>query len=111
MTTPTNDERRERDQIASRLAEAGFALPGTLLERHKACGKAGCRCQADPPQLHGPYHQWTRKIHGKTVTRRLTDAQAEHYGPWFDQARQLRDLLDQLETLSLGIFERDQNSD
>jgi hypothetical protein len=110
MTTPTHGERRERDGIARRLAEAGFALPGTLLKRHKACGKAGCRCQADPPRLHGPYHQWTRKIDGKTHTRRLTPEQAAAYGPWFDKARQLRDLLDQLETLSLRIFERDQNS-
>lgn len=109
-TPPTNDDRRERDQIAKRLAEAGFALPGTLLERHKACGKTGCRCQADPPRLHGPYHQWTRKIAGKTVTRRLTAEQVEFYGPWFDHARQLRGLLDQLETLSLHIFERDQDS-
>jgi hypothetical protein len=110
MTDPTDDELRERDQIARRLAEAGFALPGTLLERHTSCGKTGCRCQADPPRLHGPYHQWTRKIEGKTVTRRLTTEQAELYGPWFDQARQLRDLLGQLETLSLRIFERDQDS-
>ena len=111
MSIPTDDERDERDAIASRLAEAGFALPGTLLQRHKACGKAGCRCQADPPQLHGPYHQWTRKIQGKTVTRRLTDEQAANYKPWFDHARQLRDLLDELETLSLRIFERDQETD
>ena len=110
MTDPTDDELRERDQIVQRLAQAGFALPGTLLERHTSCGKTGCRCQADPPRLHGPYHQWTRKIAGKTVTRRLTTEQAELYGPWFDQARQLRDLLEQLETLSLSIFERTQDS-
>ncbi len=108
MPTPTDAERRERDQIVQRLAETGFALPGTLLERSKACGKAGCRCQADPPQLHGPYHQWTRKIDGKTVTRNLTDQHATDYGPWFDQARQLRELLDQLEKLSLRIYKRDQ---
>ena len=106
MATPTDAERAERDRIAAQLAKAGFALPGTLLERRKACGKAGCRCQADPPRLHGPYHQWTRKIHGKTVTRRLTPEQAAHYGPWFDEARRLRGLLDQLETLSLRIYER-----
>ncbi len=109
MSPPTAAQRRDRDRIAARLVEAGFALPGTLLERHKACGKAGCRCQADPPHLHGPYHQWTRKIHGKTVTRRLTAEQVDIYGPWFDQARQLRDLLDQLETLSLHIFEQTEN--
>ena len=108
MPSPTGAEQHERDRIARRLAQAGFALPGTLLERYKACGKPGCRCQADPPQLHGPYQQWTRKISGKTVTRRLTDQQAHDYGPWFDHARQLRDLIDQLETLSLRIYERDQ---
>lgn len=111
MTTPTDAERRERDQIVQRLTQAGFALPGTLLERHTSCGKTGCRCQADPPRLHGPYHQWTRKIAGKTVTRRLTTEQAELYRPWFDQARQLRELLHQLETLSLSIFERTLDSD
>ncbi len=108
MSTPTDDDRRERDAIARRLSEAGFALPGTLLERHKTCGKAGCRCKADPPRLHGPYHQWTRKIDRKTVTKLLTVEQADAYRPWFDQARQLRELLDQLEALSLHIFERNQ---
>ena len=108
MSTPTDDDRRERDAIARRLGEAGFALPGTLLERHKTCGKAGCRCKADPPRLHGPYHQWTRKIDRKTVTKLLTAEQADAYRPWFDQARQLRELLDQLEALSLHIFERNQ---
>ena len=92
--------------LTARLAEIGFVLPGTLLERRMSCGKAGCRCQADPPQLHGPYHQWTRKIDRKTVTRRLTDEQAAIYGPWFDNARQLRTLVKELETLGLHIFKR-----
>ena len=55
---------------------AGFALPGTLTVRAYACGKPGCRCHADPPRLHGPYAEWTRKIGGKTVTRRLTARRA-----------------------------------
>ena len=110
MGTPTDAERAELDRIAAQLANAGFALPGTLLERHTACGKTGCRCQADPPRLHGPYHQWTRKIHGKTRTRRLTPEQAAHYRAWFDEAHRLRGLLNQLEALSLRIYERDHPS-
>ncbi|MFU8842148.1 MAG: DUF6788 family protein [Nitriliruptoraceae bacterium] len=110
MSEPTDEDRRAQADIAARLAQVGFVLPGTLLERNMRCGKPRCRCKADPPRLHGPYHQWTRKIDGKTVTRRLTAEQVEIYGPWFDQARQLRDLLDQLETLSLRIYERNQNS-
>lgn len=106
MSKHTAADRRAHAAIINRLAETGFALPGTLLERHTSCGKPTCRCQADPPRLHGPYHQWTRKIDGKTVTRRLTDDQAARYRPWFDNARQLRELLTELETLSLRILER-----
>jgi hypothetical protein len=106
MTEPTAAERRAQARIARQLAEIGFALPGTLIERRMSCGKPSCRCQADPPQLHGPYHQWTRTIDGKTRTRNLTDEQVERYGDWFDNARRIRELLDELQTLSLRIFER-----
>ena len=69
------------------------------------CGHPGCRCHADPPQLHGPYHQWTRKKNGKTATRILTDDQLADYGPWFDNHRRLRELVAELEELSLAIAE------
>lgn len=58
MTGPNPRERRTQQAIAHRLSQAGFALPGTLIERTMRCGKPNCRCKADPPQLHGPYHQW-----------------------------------------------------
>ena len=78
------------------LAAVGFALPGTLTERMTRCGHPGCRCHADPPRLHGPYHQWTRKKDGKTVTRILTDDQLADYQPWFDNQRRLRALVAEL---------------
>jgi hypothetical protein len=69
------------------------------------CGKPRCRCKADPPQLHGPYYQWTRKIDGKTVTRRLTDEQLADYQPLFDNARKLRALLADLQDLTMEIVQ------
>ena len=57
--------------------------------------------------LHGPYHQWTRKKDGKTATRILTDDQLADYGPWFDNHRRLRELIAELEELSLAIAEAD----
>ena len=60
-----------------------------------------------PPQRHGPYHQWTRKKNGKTSTRILSDDQAADYGPWFDNHRRLRQLVAELEELSLAIAEAD----
>ena len=94
-------------EITARLAATGFALPGTLADRMTRCGHRGCRCHADPPRLHGPYAEWTRKIGGKTTTRRLTPAQLADYGPWFDNHRRLRELIAELEALSLAIAEAD----
>ena len=94
-----------RDKIAAQLAAAGFALPGTLTVRAYACGKPNCRCHADPPRLHGPYAEWTRKIGGKTVTRRLTEAELTAWQPLFDNAKKIRALLAELQDLTLQIIE------
>jgi hypothetical protein len=94
-------------EIAARLAGAAFALPGTLADRMTRCGYPGCRCHADPPQLHGPYHQWTRRKNGKTATRILTDDQLADYAPWFDNHKRLRELITELGEISLAITEND----
>jgi hypothetical protein len=84
-----------------------FALPGTLADRMTRCEYPGCRCRADPPQPHGPYHQWTRKKNGRTSTRILSNDQLAGYQPWFDNHRRLRELIAELEELSLAIAEAD----
>jgi hypothetical protein len=99
--------RAKQARIAAELGHAGFALPGTVLVRTFACGKKNCRCHADPPRLHGPYIQWTRKIDGKTATRNLTEEQWDRYREWFDNAKRLRQLISDLEALSMEIFEND----
>jgi len=96
-----------RNRIAADLAATGLALPGTLTVRAYACGKHNCRCHADPPRLHGPYAEWTRKIDGKTVTRRLTGTELTAWQPLFDNARKIRALLAELQDLTLEIIETD----
>jgi Family of unknown function (DUF6788) len=105
---PSRTELREHQRIVAALAQTSLALPGNLVTRSLTCGKAGCRCKADPPQLHGPYHQWTRKIDGKTVTRWLSAEQAARYQDWFANARRLRELLTELEGLALRVAERNE---
>lgn len=103
-----NAERRAAQRrIARALAQVDFALPGSVSVRHYRCGKQNCACHADPPSLHGPSIQWTRKINAKTVNRVLTAEQWEDYRPWFEAARALRALVSELEALSLEIFEED----
>ena len=98
-TAPPDNERRR--QLASQIAQIDAALPGSITIRSVRCGKPACRCKANPPQLHGPYIQWTRKINGRTRTRLLTPAQHDRYKPWFENAQRIRALLTELEELSL----------
>lgn len=110
MTTPTPSRAtaRARQRIARQLATIDYALPGSIVTRMMRCGNRGCRCRADPPQLHGPYLQWTRKVDGKTVTRMLTAEQLQRYQPWLDNAQRLRKLVHQLETLTTQTVEHAQ---
>lgn len=105
----TKREARQTDttrrRIAAALGTIDAALPGSIVVRHVRCGKANCACHADPPRLHGPYIQWTRKVEGKTVTKLLTEEQLERYQPWFDNARRLRELVAELEAASLRAAE------
>jgi hypothetical protein len=103
----TRAQRAELERIRKALSRVGFVLPGTLTERLTRCGHANCRCHGDPPALHGPYHQWTRKVEAKTLTRIFSDEQLDDYRTWFDDERRLRSLVGDLEALSLAIVEAD----
>ena len=97
-------QRRYRD-LAARLADIGLIAAGTVTHRQTRCGKPTCRCQVNPPRLHGPYHQWTGKIDGKTVTRRLTATEAALYQQWIDNDRQLRALIRQMRDVATKATE------
>ena len=105
--SPTRRQQDRAAGIAAELASLGLALPGTLIQRHVRCGKPGCRCHADPPLLHGPYWQWTRKTGGKTITRLVSDDQLDDYRQWLDNHRRLRALVAELEALTLAIADAD----
>jgi len=98
-----NDPARRHQQIQAELAQTGIALPGSLTSRTTRCQRPGCHCRASPPILHGPYPTWTRKISGRTVTRTLTPQEAERLRPYFDAHRRLRQLITELEALSIEL--------
>jgi hypothetical protein len=104
-----NADRRAQQrhtEITAQIAAIGLPLPGSLVERRTRCGNPTCRCRAEPPQLHGPYLTWTRKVDGKTVTRTLTAEQAATYRQFIDNARRLRQLVAELENLALHHVEQ-----
>lgn len=105
--------RAEAGQIATELAaiaRSAKVLPGTITERRTHCGRSGCRCMAQPPQPHGPYYQWTRKVTAKTVGRWLSADQRDDYQPWIDNHRRMRELLTRLEAIGIAALDADPRS-
>ena len=97
-------EQRYRE-LAAQLATIGLIHSGSITRRYTRCATPGCKCHADPPQPHGPYYQWTAKINGKTVTRRLTETEAELYQEWIANDRQLRQLIQQMRQIAAKATE------
>jgi hypothetical protein len=97
-------EQRYRE-LAAQLPTIGMIHSGSITRRYTRCATPGCKCHADPPQPHGPYYQWTTKVNGKTVTRRISEREAEHYQEWIANDRQLRHLIDQMRQIAAKVAE------
>ena len=91
-------------QILAEIARLDFFLPGSLVERTTRCGTATCRCQTDPALRHGPYPSWIRKAGNKSLTRTMSATQAERYRSWFDNNRRLKQLIEELQQLSVDAI-------
>ena len=100
-----DDLARRHQQIQAELAQIGIALPGSLTSRTTRCQRPGCHCRASPPILHGPYPTWTRKaapLHHQI----LTPEDAERLRPYFSAHRRLRQLITELEAISIELAEQ-----
>ena len=96
--------RSRKRQIIAEIAKLDFCLPGSLVDRTTRCGTPTCRCHADPERRHGPYPSWIRKVGAKSVTRTLNASQAERYRAWFENSRRLRQLVEELQALSVEVI-------
>ena len=101
MAKRTQAPEQRQHELLAELATLGFCLPGSLSTRQMRCGKPGCRCKADPPQLHGPYTYWTRTVAGRTIAQLLSAEQLERYRPWIENNRRLHQLVKELEALAV----------
>jgi hypothetical protein len=97
-------ERKYR-ALATELAGLGLISPGSLVVRQTSCGKPGCRCRADPPRRHGPYHQWSRAVAAKTVSRRLDEREAALYREWIANRRRLDAIVAETKQISAAAGE------
>lgn len=91
----------EYRELKRRILALGWARPGSLIRRYMPCGNPACRCMAKPPELHGPYTQWSHKIGGKTRSLRLSVDQARLAKEWAENYKKLKRLLRRMEQLAL----------
>ena len=92
--------------MLAELADIGLVLRGTIALRLMRCGNPSCRCRAHPPQLHGPYYVWTRKVAGKTVTAMLPPEQAARCQDWSRNMRKLDRIVRELQAIGLRAAAR-----
>ena len=59
-----------------------------------------CR-NPDPPQLHGSYYDWTRRVEGKTKTVRLTEDHAKIIEEWNSNMRRVEKIVMEMESISV----------
>ena len=95
----------EYRQLTAQLAKIGYICSGSITTVYKKCGKRYCHCAKDEHSLHGPYNVWTRKVKGKTVTRNLTDAQAELCRESIQNLRRLESIIEKMRKISVKHIE------
>jgi hypothetical protein len=102
----SSDGKAKLEALKKEILSLGFVRPGSLVRRFMPCGNARCRCMAKPPQLHGPYYEWSYKVAGKTKTRRLTEEQVKLCQEWLRDHKTLKRIVRQMERLSLTETDR-----
>jgi hypothetical protein len=82
--------------LKARIAEVGDLRPGSLVERYRRCGKAGCHCAGIGEAGHGPSWSLTREVGGKTVTRVIPAGAVTQTREQIAEYRRLRALVREL---------------
>ena len=107
---PDLDDYRSRiRKCMDELQKIDFVLRGSIVKHYMRCGTMGCKCRADPPVLHGPYYDWTRKVRGKTVTVRLKEHEAEILQEWISNIRKLDKIVSRMVKISMEAVEKIRN--
>ena len=98
--------RQNYDELSEQLATIGYVCKGSIMRQlYVTCGKPNCRCRTDKTARHGPYNVWTRKVKGKTVTRYLSDKQAELCAQFIQNSNRLEAIINEMRTISATVIE------
>lgn len=91
-------------KIKQQITSLGEDLhPGVLTQQYNVCGKAACRCKANPPQRHGPYYQLSFTRNGKSSSQFVKQQDLPLVKRQVRNYRRLRKLLDRWIALGMRL--------
>jgi Family of unknown function (DUF6788) len=91
-------------QIKQEITGLGADLqPGLLTQQYNVCGKAGCRCKANPPQKHGPYYQLSFTRKGKSRTQFVKRDEVSLLQQQVRNYQRLKTLMDRWVALGMAL--------
>jgi len=85
------------------IVRLGELRPGKLSQQYNVCGKADCRCKADPPQKHGPYYQVSFTRNGKSSTQFVRKEDLAVVRQQLRNYQRLRELIDRWIALGMEL--------
>ena len=85
------------------IVRLGDLRPGKLSQQYNVCGKADCRCKADPPEKHGPYYQLSFTRSGKSSTQFVRKEDLAVVRQQLRNYQRLRELIDHWITLGMEL--------
>jgi len=85
------------------IVRLGDLRPGKLSQQYNVCGKADCRCKADPPQKHGPYYQLSFTRNGKSSSQFVRKEDLAVVRQQLRNYQQLRELIDRWIALGMEL--------
>lgn len=97
------DYQRRYRELTERLVDIGFLWQGTITNQMVTCGTKTCACHRDTLRRHGPYPNWTTKIKGRTIARRLTAQEADLYEGWIENRRKFEKIRREMFMISQKI--------
>jgi len=92
--------------LQKEFIQIGYICCGSIMSLYRRCGKPNCGCKDDLEMRHGPYHIWTRKKNGKTVTRSLSKKQAEHCLEYIQNLKKMEKIIEEMKKVSIQIVEK-----
>src|SRR5213594_1138408 len=91
------------EKLKQAIGRLGDLRPGKLSQQYNVCGKADCRCKADPPQKHGPYYQLSFTRKGKSSTQFVREEDLAVVRLQLRNYQRLQELIDRWITLGMEL--------